>query len=220
MRRLTLAAVACAVLSIALAGPAAAKGKDSSPFATGNRNAALLGKWWKSLLGIEVAKNPLAGNADPCIFLGKHVLAPAFLPGDPFSCTVGRNTSILAITFASECSDEEDDPFFGATPKQRRACAIAADNGIDVNQVGVDGPLQDVSAYRTQSPDQKVRLPDDDLFGVGARTMRFTADGWAPLIKPLPPGDHVITVHVAGEYEGSGGRFEDFITMNLTVLRR
>ncbi|MEA2247034.1 MAG: hypothetical protein QOH46_1563 [Solirubrobacteraceae bacterium] len=218
MRRLTLAMV----LVFALAAPPAAMagGKDRSPFAKGNRSGALLGQWWKTVLEIPASINPLTGKADPCITLGRHVLAPAFIPDGEISCTVGKNTSILAIAFTTECSDEEPAPFFGATPRERRACAIALDDSVTLNQVGIDGKTYDVMRYRYQSPDQKVRLPENDLFDVDARSLRFSADGWAPLLEPLAPGHHVITVRSAGVIPGGGPPFDDIGTLQLEVLGR
>jgi hypothetical protein len=71
-----------------------------------------------------------------------------------------------------------------------------------------------------QSFGRKVRLPDDDLFGVDADRLRFTADGWAPLIAPLKPGHHTVAFHVIGEFEGSGGVIDATGTMQLEVTRR
>ena len=217
MRRLAVAGIACAV--VALSFVPAAEAKQKSPFANGNRSAHLLGEWWATALEIPFPENPLPGNGDPCIRLG-HVLAPAFVPDGEISCSVGKNTPILAITFTSECSDAEEPPFFGATKRERRACAIEADDGITVNQVGIDGKVYDVDRYRVQSNDRKVRLPEDDLFGVDASTLRFTADGWAPLIEPLPPGHHEITIHVVGEFAGSDGPVDVIGTLQLDVARR
>jgi hypothetical protein len=218
MRRLTLTLLACAVLALAVA-PAAGAMPQKSPFAKGNRSAALLGEWWQTVLEIPVSENPLTGNGDPCLFLSRHVLAPALVPGGEISCTVGKNTSILPLGFGTECSDAEDPPFFGADHKARRACAIAADNGLTVNEVSIDGTTYDISAYRVQSPDRKVRLPEDDLFGLDATSMRFTADGWAALIEPLAPGHHVITVRSAGELPGVGS-VDATATLQLEVTRR
>ena len=149
----------------------------------------------------------------------KHVLAPAMDQGGEISCTVGRNTSILPLGLVGECSDAEEPPFFGATQRERRACAIAGDDGLTVNEVGIDGLLYDTNGYRVQSPDRKVRLPADDLFELDASTMRFTGDGWAALIEPLPPGDHVITVRSAGTLF-NGKPIDSTGTLRLTVTRR
>jgi hypothetical protein len=215
LRRLTLA-----ILMFALLAPSAmAHGKPDAPFAKGNRSAALLGDWWRTVLAIPVPDNPLLPGSDDdhCIRLGRHVLAPAFIPNGEISCTVDKNTSILAITFTVECSDAEPAPFFGATPRERRACAVELDNSVTLNQVGIDGTTYDVERYRYQSPDHKVRLPEDDLFGVDARSLRFSADGWAPLIEPLRPGHHVITVRSAGVIPGGGPPFDDTGTLQLEV---
>jgi hypothetical protein len=221
-RRLGLAGLLF-VFALAVAQPALGHGRPSSPFAKPSVvNSVLLGEWWAKALEIPVSENPLAGNADPCVRLGRHVLAPAFNP-DPtahISCTVGPRTWILAITFTSECSDAEAPPFFGATPRARRACAIAADDGITTNQVIIDGKAYDVSRHRVQTFDRRVKLPEDDLFGVDASSLRFGADGWAPLIEPLAPGHHVVSVRVVGEFPGSGGPIDVTLPMQLEVTRR
>ncbi len=222
-RRLGLAGLVVATLALGVAPPAVGHGKPSSPFTKPSVvNSLLLGEWWVNALETPVPENPLAGNGDPCITLGHHVLAPAFDPNpeNEISCTVSRNTFILAITFSSECSDAELPPFFGATPRERRACAIAADNGLTTNEVIIDGRTYDVSRHRVQTFDRRVKLPEDDLFGVDATSMRFSADGWAPLIKPLSPGHHVVAIRVAGEFPGSGGPIDVTLPMQLEVKRR
>jgi hypothetical protein len=219
MRRLVLTVFACAVL---IAPAASAKPKDS-PFAKGNASAHLLADWWEVGLTNPVSDNPFAGTADPCVRLNGHVLGPVFAGPDPVlttDCMVRRNTAILAVTFTSECSDAEEPPFFGATPRERRACAIAANDGITENTVTIDGKPYDVSRFRYQTPDHKVRVPEDDLFGVDADTMRFSADGWAPLIEPLEPGHHVIEIVASGEFPGSDGVVTLTGILNLEVTRR
>jgi hypothetical protein len=148
--------------------------------------------------------------------LGVAVLAPAFKLGGTISCTVNRYTSILLITFTSECSDVQPPPFFGATAQARRECAIAADNGIKTNHIRIDGLLYNVNNYRAQSRDRRVSLPVDDLFGTDASAANFSADGWAPLLEGLQPGHHVITVRIIGTYPG-GGPVDATGTMNLEV---
>ena len=211
MRRLLLAVLAFALL----ATPALAHHRPDSPF---ERRPAgeLLGQWWKTVLELPVSANPLTGTADPCMSLRRRVLAPAFVAGGEIACTVEKDTSVLAITFTSECSDAEDPPFFGATPRARARCARATADGVTVNEVGIDGVTYDVRRYRTTSPDLRVRLPEDDLFGVDARSLRFTADGWAALIEPLRPGHHVISVRSAGSDPGRPS-FDDFGTLQLGV---
>jgi hypothetical protein len=70
-----------------------------------------------------------------------------------------------------------------------------------------------------QSPDRKVRLPEDDVFGLDARSMRFTADGWAALIEPLRPGHHMIAVRSARK-TFDGNLIDSTGTLRLEVTRR
>jgi hypothetical protein len=214
MRRLTLAILMFAVL----APSAMAHGRPDSPFER-RPTGELLGQWWKTVFDIEASVNPLTGRGDPCIPLGRRVLAPAFAAGGEISCSVEEGTSILAITFTSECSDEEEEPFFGRNPRARAACARATAAGVTLNQVGIDGTTYDVSRSFTLSPDRWARLPEEDLFRLDARSLHFTAAGWAPLIEPLRPGHHVITVEAAGSDPGRP-EFDDFGTMQLEVRGR
>ena len=221
MRRVVVAGAVCAVAVLSLVPAAVAH--DRSPFARGNASAHLLADWWEVGLRAPVSDNPFTGTADGCVKLNRHVLGPVFAGSDPvltMDCTVPRDTWILAVTFTTECSDAEEPPFFGATPRERRACAIAANEGITENTVTIDGKLYDVDRFRYQTPDHKVRVPEDDLFGVDADTLRFSADGWAPLIKPLSPGHHVVAIRVAGEFPGSGGPIDVTLPMQLEVTRR
>ena len=221
MRRNALAGAVCAVLALVLVPAAAAH--DRSPFVKAPVSAFLLADWWEVGLESPVSKSPFTGTADPCVMLNRHVLGPVFAGPEPvltMDCTVPRNTFILAVTFTSECSDAEDPPFFGATPRARRECAIAANSGITENTVTIDGKEYDVSRYRYQTPDRRVRLPEDDLFGVDATSLRFGADGWAPLIEPLKPGRHVIEIVTSGEFPGSEGPVTLTGILNLEVRRR
>ena len=220
MRRIALAGVACVTVVLSLVPAAGAR--DDSPFARGNASKQLLSDWWQAGLRAPVSDNPFTGTADPCVRLNGHVLGPVIAGPEPvitIDCTVRRNTAILAVTFTSECSDAEDPPFFGATQRERRACAMAANDGITENTVTIDGKTYDVNRYRYQTPDHRIRVPEDDLFGVDADTMRFSADGWAPLIEPLDPGKHVIKLVASGEFPGSDGPVTLTGIVNLTVTR-
>jgi hypothetical protein len=221
-RHVSLVTLATVVLALGtIAQPASGHGKPSSPFAKPSVvNSLLLTEWWANALETPVPENPLAGNADRCIMLGRHVLAPAFDPSADISCTVRPHTWIFAIVFTNECSSEEDPPFFGATPRERKACAIAGNSGITTREVIIDGKTYDASRHRVQSFDRRVKLPEDDLFGVDAGSLRFTADAWAPLIEPLKPGHHVVAIHVVGEFPGSAGVVDVTIPMQLEVTRR
>ena len=214
MRRHAVTALIVAAVVLSLAPTAAA-----NPFEHSYRNAVLLGDWWALALSTPRSKNPLGGNGNRCITLGRDVLAPAFVLGGVISCKADRYQAILPITFTSECSDVQPPPFFGATPQARRECAIAADNSIKTNQVGIDGHIYNVNNYRVQSKDRRVSLPEDDLFGTDASSANFSADGCAPLIEGLTPGDHVITVRIIGTYPGGGGPVDATGRMNLEVTR-
>ena len=167
MRRLALLAI---LMFAVLAPSAMAHGRPDSPFDRPAHRRACWAQWWKTVLEIPVSENPLTGQRRPVHHARPPRARPRLhRPSGEIACTVDKHTSILAITFTSECSDAEDPPFFGATPRERAACARATADGVpDQRGRRSTAGSTTCSRYRTTSPDLRVRLPEDDLFGVDA----------------------------------------------------
>lgn len=138
---------------------------------------------------------------DECIPLGKGGKVAFPLPGEDFTsfCTVKPGTPIM-VAPGSECSDVEEEPFFGDDAAAQRACALAFDEEFFVSAtMSVDGgsPVNILTPrFELFSPQMTVDLPEDNVFGIPPQTMTFVAHGWAVMIGGLTPGEHTITIAV------------------------
>ena len=155
----------------------------------GLSSGELLGAKWVQVLELP-ADTPLG-----CDFVGKNGKVSLFAVDE--TCTVKPGTPVYMAP-GTECSNVEDDPFFGADEAAQRECAIAFDHDFFVAiTASVDGAAPvDVRTPRFEdvSPQMSVDLPLDNLLGVPAGPATFVAHGWAILVRGLTPGEHVITL--------------------------
>jgi hypothetical protein len=84
-------------------------------------------------------------------------------------------------------------------------------------EVTVDGiPIDNLEAYRVQSPLFQFMVPEDNIFDLPEPYTRDgLSDGFWLILQPLSAGEH--TVHFAGAGEAWGGFFELDVTYHLTV---
>lgn len=120
-----------------------------------------------------------------------------FLPHNFAPCTVPADTAILVPIAGTECSTREPAPFSGASEEELRNCASReVDRYINV-RVTVDGQeVPDIEMYRTSSPLFTLSLPERNILGAPAGMAHAVAEGYQVILKPLPPGDHEIVVHL------------------------
>lgn len=223
VRRLMLVGSLAAVLVVALAGPTVAQpGHDRSGLEPpGARVAGLwpgewLGRWWELTL-----ETPAADQEEPfCASLGRGVVAPFSLANRELTCSVPEGTRVMGMLFTNECSDVEAPPYFGGTPRERRACAVDYDEeSLLLLEITVDGRTTRLDRrWRAQSPDLVAWLPDDNILGAPAGRARYAADGWFATTKPLDRGHHRIVEHTVAEFDGE--RFDGTGILNLEVTRR
>jgi len=223
MRRLVLVGSLAAALVVGLAIPAAAHpGHDRSGLERpGARVAGLwpgewIGRWWEVTL-----ERPAEDQEDPfCASLGRGVVAPFSLANRELTCSVPEGTRVMAMLFTNECSNVEEFPYFGGTPRERRACAVDYDEeSLVLLEITVDGRSTRLDRrWRAQSPDLVAWLPDDNILGAPAGRARYAADGWFAMTKPLDRGRHRIVGHTVAEFDGE--RVDVTGILNLEVTRR
>jgi hypothetical protein len=80
--------------------------------------------------------------------------------------------------------------------------------------VTVDGRTVDIfkPQFEVFSPQTTVRLPPDNVFGVGPRTATITAFGWKVAVRNLRVGRHVITTEITFA-DGGSFPFDHFINI-------
>jgi hypothetical protein len=120
-----------------------------------------------------------------------------FLPRNLAPCTIPSGTAILVPVTGTECSTTEPAPFSGTSEEELRACAaLELERYVNIS-VSVDGEtVPDIEAYRLASPLFPVILPERNVLGAPAGPSYAVAEGYQVILRPLPPGEHDIAVHL------------------------
>ncbi len=105
----------------------------------------MVGEAFFKVFSIPAPENPFTGG-DPCVRLRPKVIAPAPGPGTTITCKVRPGTRVLIVGPAADCSDVEEPSFFGATPSERRRCAIDFVADVESVTATIDGTTVDLSA--------------------------------------------------------------------------
>jgi len=183
----------------------------------------LSGDWWNWLSQFPIATNPNIQEGEIECSLGQsdHIwfLAGNFGGTSERSCTIPMNKALFFPILNSLWWTPED----AATIPEVRAFANFFMNKVTSLEVSVnDVPLEDLFAYRAQSPAGgffwEGILQED--FGLDPYPRPSAADGFWILLKPLAVGDHVIHIRgvVLKDPPDIRETFELDITYNITVV--
>jgi hypothetical protein len=177
------------LLGVVITAPAASAAPD-------RKLEALLGDLFETVLEIPTPKNPLAGNGNPCVPLGKKVVAPFQAGTEDLTCTVKSGTKIFVAAFAVECSTVEQPPFRGDDEAELRTCVRAFNLGaVTITVDGKEVPLTEV-----ETPLLNLVLPADNVLVEAEEPVPADSvgRGFVALLQPLPPGTHQIVINVSG----------------------
>jgi hypothetical protein len=197
LRRFVLAALAVALCAAPIAGahtPSKDGGRIVTPDHTfgGLSGGEAMGLSWVRVYSLPEAENPLFGNGEQCVRLGRQRRVLKIYGPE---CTVPQGTAVLINGFANTCSDAEPPPGFATGKAAQRKCAkefplpflgsihLTLDGGepVDIHK----------RRYEIFSPQMKVQVPEDHPFATpGAHTL--TAWGWQAWVTKLSPGRHTI----------------------------
>lgn len=151
---------------------------------------------WQWTLGIPAGNNPGQDVSGTSCAYGQS--GPVFfLPRNFTPCTVPAGMSVLAPITGTECSTNEPAPFSGTSEEELRNCAAREIERYATIEVRIDGGIvPNIQAYRVSSPLFTVLLPEGNVLGAPAGTTYAVADGYQVIIRPLPPGEHEVVVHL------------------------
>jgi len=160
----------------------------------------------------------LGQSGGPVFFLNSSVV-----PGVPITrtCTIPYGKALYIPNVGAECSNLEGAPFHGGNGPELRACVGTFTDGIDRKsmKITVDHKkINNLQAYRAQTPVYNfIMPPDNNILGLPGVTSGFSvADLYAVMLRPLPPGFHVI--HFEGGWNsGPGAGMWFSVTYYLTV---
>jgi hypothetical protein len=204
-----VAILACGLL----AQPAAATPPDRSravdPIANAARYEQLATDWWLWVLGTPTTTDgPFDAGAVHC---DVHQPPDVLFLAAPFNtsstvervCTdpVEAGTQIFFPVITAECSNREEDPFFGASADDRRQCVEDKLFNPSRLRVKVDGRTLAVSGrkYEFIPPDFAFESVEGNPTGLQETSGNSTARGNWVLLEPLSPGFHQI--EFTGRYQ-------------------
>lgn len=218
LRPIVLATVAVALCAAPVAGAHDRHGGHSGAVITPT-TGKLLGEAWAQLYALPLSKNPIEGNGDPCLKVGRDVTVA--LGGA--RCTIRYGTALQLGSSGAWSNAERPYP---QTEAAQRAEALASSQLLTKLTVTVDHDRPvDLLRRRFElfSPQRTVRLPEDNILDgadpeapeVPAQRITLTAHGYMALVRNLRPGRH--TLELAGVYadESFTVPFEE-----ITVVRR
>lgn len=189
-------------------GPRDGKLVPAAKRLAGLTGGQLIGEETRLLLELPAAENPLARAGESC-FLAGHggdvlVLWTRSENEAPAECTVKPGTSVFLFGGFVFCDEVEPEPFFAIGEEAQRRCAVEGLDTLlefDAILVTVDGgtPI-DIASERflAVSPQGTAQLPAGNILGVAPQETTFVTAGYVAMLRPLPPGEHTITVEVVG----------------------
>ena len=211
MRNIARVLIAVLALLVISSPPAVAGGRGGGghprivPVGTvaGSTGGRILGDWFVENLSRPASASPFGGTANLCYDVGRHdrVLAPAGgIQKDrliEMTCTVEVGRPVVMVLPTSDCSTAEDPPFYGATAREQRRCAIEQVQGyVKALSLSVDGG-EAVNILRPRffevSPQRRVVFPEDPVFGADVGPAKFVAAGWLAEIRGMKKGTHTAT---------------------------
>jgi hypothetical protein len=178
-----------------------------------NKVAELGDRWWQWAASINVEENPnpftetgqegcdvgLQENGKLLFLVGTSKNFTTY-PDNGFpvhECEIQKGTQILFPIVNTVCDTlEVNTPFFGANETTQRICANNIANTAFDLHANIDGfEVKNPEQYRVDSPAGGFTLTAVDNNPVGIPPGNGTAvqDGFWILLKPLKPGEHVIS---------------------------
>jgi hypothetical protein len=182
-----------------------------------NKVAELGDRWWQwaSSLNVEENPNPFTETGQAGCDVGLQDNGRLlFLVGSPrnettgefpiHECEIQKDVSILFPIVNVVCDSlEVNTPFFGANETAQRICANNLANTAFDLHANIDGfEVKNPEQYRVDSPAGGFTLTavENNPVGIPAGTGTAVQDGFWILLKPLKPGEHIISFSGAFDF--------------------
>ena len=135
---------------------------------------------------------------------------------DDNPCDIKQSGSFFYLvgTFdGSAATFDKNDPAFNTLDNVKKQASEVID-GAENLQASVDGvPISHIDKLRAQSPPFKLKVPDNNAFGIPADTYIAVSDGFWVALKPLGVGQH--TIHFGGSAPDLN--FKVDVTYHITI---
>jgi hypothetical protein len=195
-----LLALAVAVSVVANPVAQAAPPRDGQLVPAAKRLAGLtggqlIGEETRLLLELPAAENPLTGAGESCFQTGHrdNVLIVWTRPKGqaPAECIVKPGTSVFLFGAFMVCDEVEQPPSFAVGEEAQRRCAIEGLQTLYAVDIARE-------RFLAISPQGTAQLPEGNILGVAPQDTTFVTAGYVAMLRPLPPGEHTITVEIVG----------------------
>lgn len=180
---------------------------DSSPYSTSFKEWTQ--KWWQWYVSVPKLNNPNFEEAEdvkyvpkPCSYLQDPASPVFFVPYvirekgafATMTCDVPRNKAIM-VGIDNGIMDFGDPTVQPKTVDMLTKIVTQSNifpNKFDITLDGKPLALTNEQKYRVQSEPVNTTLPQNNIWDERPGTYLSVADGWYLMLKPLPPGDHIL----------------------------
>jgi hypothetical protein len=157
-------------------------------------------KWWQYVLSIPEGENPLVGGTGTnCAYqrIGNvEVVAVDPLSESTITCEVPTGMTLFLDILSAECSNVEEDPFYGGNEEEMRACAEAFT--ITDLQASIDGSeIKNLDQYIHTSPLFDFTLPEENILYTDVLSGQSVSYGAHLMLAPFSPGKHTVHLHAS-----------------------
>jgi hypothetical protein len=211
-------------ITILLPIPAAAQSNiypiDSKPY--GKSYGEWSATWWQWAVSTPTDTNPLKDNTGLNCAQGQSgpiwFLAGTFGGAAERTCIIPEGKAIMFPVYDGECSFVEYPQY--KSESELSSCAKDQINKVTNLAASIDGTsIQNLKAYRVQSPMFDLVLPSKNVFGLSSGPTKSVADGFWIILQPLSSGKHEINFSgSAVDFTSSGVQnFATSATYHLTI---
>lgn len=152
---------------------------------------------WQYIFSIPTPENPLTGGTgNQCVYqqIGNVGLVAFASTSEPILCEVPAGMMLYLHILSVECSNLEQDPFYGGNEEELRACVL--NFSITDLKASIDGvAVENLDRYIQTSPLFEFTLPEDNILGSDELSGLSVANGAYLLLTPLSPGEHTVYLH-------------------------
>jgi hypothetical protein len=153
-----------------------------------------MAQWWTFFVAIPEADSPSADPTGEKCSINQnntHVwfLAGTFQGEQTRTCEVTADKALIGVFIGVGCNEMQDGPVNTLTE-----CAQEGLNYLRLARLTINGTeVPNVEAYKVTSPPTNVSFPQGAIWGAPQGNYTLVGSGVMPIIKPLPPGNHIIT---------------------------
>jgi hypothetical protein len=214
VKSILLITVLLSSLFLIVLNPSNVKAASNGLFPSGV-NKPLSVKWWQWLASIPENKNPILDD-HPCDvkqFGSFFYLVGTFGGSAERQCTIPKDKGIFFPIINVVSTFDKNDPNSNTINKVRKQASDFIDGATNL-QASVDGvSISHINKLRAQSPPFKLKVPENNAFGIPPDTYIAISDGYWVALKPLIVGQH--TIHFSANIPANN--FNVDVTYHVTV---